>query len=51
MTAGQREGAFYPELKASAINYKWLTKKDEIELNATFYFSVGDSLRLVGAND
>ena len=32
MPAGQREGAFYPELKANAINYKWLTKKDEIEL-------------------
>lgn len=32
MPGGEHDGAYFPEIKAAAVNYKWLTKKDEIEL-------------------
>lgn len=32
MPGGEKDGAYYPEIKAKSVNYKWLTKKDEIEL-------------------
>ncbi len=32
MPGGIHDGAYYPELQANAVKYKWLTKKDEIEL-------------------
>lgn len=32
MPGGKEGEAYYPEVKAGAVNYKWLTKKDEIEL-------------------
>ncbi len=32
MPGGMHDGAYFPELQANAVKYKWLTKKDEIEL-------------------
>ncbi len=32
MPGGLYEGAYFPEVQANSVNYKWLTKKDEIEL-------------------
>ncbi|HEX2900456.1 MAG TPA: hypothetical protein VHS96_12115, partial [Bacteroidia bacterium] len=32
MPGGLYEGAYFPEIQANAVEYKWLTKKDEIEL-------------------
>ena len=32
MPGGERDGVFFPEIKASKIKYKWLTKKDQVEL-------------------
>ncbi|MFN8398057.1 MAG: hypothetical protein U0176_25800 [Bacteroidia bacterium] len=32
MPGGLHEGAYFPEIQANAVKYKWLTKKDEIEL-------------------
>ena len=32
MPGGERDGVFFPEIKANKIKYKWLTKKDHVEL-------------------
>jgi hypothetical protein len=32
MPGGLHNGQYFPELQANAVKYKWLTKKDEIEL-------------------
>jgi hypothetical protein len=32
MPGGLHDGAYYPEVQTNAVKYKWLTKKDEIEL-------------------
>ena len=32
LPGGEKDGVYFPEIKANAVNYKWLTKKDEIEL-------------------
>jgi hypothetical protein len=32
MPGGMHEGAYFPELQANAVQYTWLTKKDQIEL-------------------
>jgi hypothetical protein len=34
MPGGERDGAYFPEIKAEQVKYKWLTKKDEIELES-----------------
>lgn len=35
MPGGTRNGAFFPEVKASEVKYKWLTQQDVIELEST----------------
>ena len=32
MPGGEKDGAYFPEIDAKAVNYKWLTQTDEIEL-------------------
>lgn len=32
MPGGERDGAYFPEIKANAVDYTWLTEKDEIVL-------------------
>lgn len=32
LPGGERDGAYFPEIKANAVNYKWLTQEDVIEL-------------------
>ncbi|MEM7038552.1 MAG: hypothetical protein AAF570_16325, partial [Bacteroidota bacterium] len=32
MPGGEKDGAYFPEIDAKAVNYKWLTQSDEIEL-------------------
>lgn len=34
MPGGERDGVLFPEIKASAVNYKWLTKQDVVELTS-----------------
>jgi hypothetical protein len=32
LPGGERDGAYFPDIKAKSVNYKWLTKEDVIEL-------------------
>jgi hypothetical protein len=45
LPGGERDGAYFPEIKTKAVNYKWLTKEDVIELET---MNNGDPIVMFG---
>lgn len=45
LPGGERDGAYFPDIKAKAVDYKWLTKEDVIELET---MDKGDPIVMFG---